>query len=256
MNPQTAATPYFHARPIDESPELMEQSYSLRFQVYCKERNFLPAAEYPNGLEKDAFDRHSVHIGVLDAWDELVATARVVNLTKAGLGLPLFRHCRVFANETELIDPDNRVVEISRLSMSRRYRRRPVDDVPERRDVRRHAFLALLKGIYQATKRMDATHWAAATERSLQRLVEQYGFPFRAIGPQTDYGGPVAPYLMRLAEFDQVILSGRIPALDDFPVGLEAEFQPRRSFERRSSFELADFAVPDRRDEAISALQS
>ena len=80
--------------------------------------------------------------------------------------------------------------------MSRRYRRRPQHGVPERRDVRRQAFLILLKGIYQATKRMEATHWLAATEKSLQRLVEQYGFPFRVIGPEANYGGPVAPYLM------------------------------------------------------------
>ena len=57
--------------------------------------------------------------------------------------------------------------------MSRRYRRRPHYGVPERRDVHRQAFLILLKGIYQATKRMEATHWLAATEKSLQRLVEQ-----------------------------------------------------------------------------------
>jgi N-acyl amino acid synthase of PEP-CTERM/exosortase system len=228
-----ATTSYFRACEIDDSPALMQQSYSLRYQVYCKERHFLPAEDYPDGLEMDAFDRYSVHVGVLDAWDELAATARVVSLTKAGAGFPLFRHCRIFADETELIEPDNNVVEISRLSMSRRYRRRPVDGVPERRDVRRQAFLTLLKGIYQATKRMDATHWLAATEKSLQRLVEQYGFPFRVIGPEADYGGPVAPYLMNLAEFDWVVLSKRIPALDDFLVGLEPQFHPRRDVARR-----------------------
>lgn len=236
--------PYFTAREIDDSPALMEQSYALRYQVYCRERKFLPAEDYPNALEHDAFDRHSVHVGVLDAWGELAATARVVSLTKAGPGLPLFRHCRINPDETELLDPDHNVVEISRLSMSRRYRRRPQDGVPERRDVRRQAFLMLLKGIYQATKRMDATHWLAATEKSLQRLVEQYGFPFRAIGPEVNYGGPVAPYLMNLAEFDQVVLSHRIPELDDFLVGLERTLHPRREVVwRQAALDLSTSGV-------------
>jgi N-acyl amino acid synthase of PEP-CTERM/exosortase system len=111
--------------------------------------------------------------------------------------------------------------------MTRDYRRRQPGGLPERRDVRREVFVTLLKAIYQATKRMGATHWLAATEKSLQRLVTQYGFPFRVIGPDADYGGPVAPYLMSLAEFDQVILSHRIPELASFLVGLEPASRPR-----------------------------
>jgi len=215
---QTTTAPYFLARPIDDSPELIAESYRLRYQVYCRERSFLAAEDYPNGQESDAFDRHSEHIGVLDPWGTLVATGRVVNLTQAGPGLPLFRHCRIFANETELIDPDNRVVEISRVAMSRRYRRKTAEGLPERRDIRGEAFLTLLKGVYHASKRMDATHWLAATEKSLHRLLEHHGFPFRVIGPPANYSGPVAPYLMNLAEFEDVVRSRRIPALDDFLV--------------------------------------
>jgi N-acyl amino acid synthase of PEP-CTERM/exosortase system len=205
----------------------MTAHYRLRYQVYCLERHFLPAANFPQGLEMDDFDRHAVHVGAMDGWETLAGTARVVKVTAAGPGLPLFQHCRIFADETELLDPDNTVVEISRLSMSRAYRRRQRNGLPERGDVRREVFLALLKAIYQATKRLGATHWVAATETSLQRLVAQYGFPFRAIGPECDYGGPVSPYLMNLAEFDQVILSRRVPELDDFVVGLEPRCNPQ-----------------------------
>jgi hypothetical protein len=87
-------------------------------------------------------------------------------------------------------------------------------------------FLALAKAIYQATKRLSATHWIVATETSLQRLLAHYGFPFRAIGPECDYGGRVSPYLMNLEQFDQVILSRRVPELDDFVVGLEPQYGP------------------------------
>ena len=54
---------YFCARTIDGQRALLEQSYRLRYQVYCLERKFLRAEDYPNGLEIDVFDRHAAHIG-------------------------------------------------------------------------------------------------------------------------------------------------------------------------------------------------
>jgi N-acyl amino acid synthase of PEP-CTERM/exosortase system len=86
--------------------------------------------------------------------------------------------------------------------------------------------LALYQVLYQVSKRRGFTHWIIAAEKGLVRLLKRYGFPFRVIGPESDYYGLVAPYLMDLSEFDKVISSGRIPALNEFLVGLEPEFRP------------------------------
>ena len=56
-----------------------------------------------------------------------------------------------------------------------------------------------------------------------------FGFPFRMIGPLIDYFGQVAPYLMDLRDFDQVILSGTRRVLRTFLDGLEPEYQPTPS---------------------------
>ncbi len=88
--------------------------------------------------------------------------------------------------------------------------------------------MTLYRELYQASKRHGFTHWLAATERSLQRLVVKYHFPFRQVGPETDYFGLVAPYLMDLADFDAEILSGDVPALSRFLDGLEPELRPTR----------------------------
>ena len=88
---------------IDDSPHLLEKSYRLRYQAYCLERRFLDAEDYPNQLEFDAFDRDSVHVGVLDADSELVGTARIVKPNSAGL--PFLLHCTLFPHETA-IRPD------------------------------------------------------------------------------------------------------------------------------------------------------
>jgi N-acyl amino acid synthase of PEP-CTERM/exosortase system len=232
------ATAHFTAQVLDESPELLTASYGLRYQVYCLERQFLPEDKYPDKLEIDAYDAHALHLGVLNASNEMVATARLVRWTR--YGLPLLAHCTTYPDQPALRNPSNRIVEVSRLSVSRRYNRRAGDenfalqgvtrraDGPERRGGG-EIVMVLYKALYQASKRHGFTHWIVATERSLQRLVARYGFPFHAIGPETDYYGPVAPYLMDLAEFDAVILSGRFPLLESFLDRLEPEFRPTRA---------------------------
>jgi N-acyl amino acid synthase of PEP-CTERM/exosortase system len=235
-------TARFHARTIDDAPELLEESYRLRYQVYCLERRFLRAEDYPNKLEVDEFDRHSIHVGAVDMQGKLAGTARVVKVTDAGL--PLLRHCTIYPAEAELFETSRRVVEVSRMAVSRHYSRRRDDGfygVPEQsgpvlaqRDrgrQRRHGgglvFLTVLKAAYQAAKRMETAHCLVGIEKSLHRIVVQYGFPCRMIGPESHYFGEVAPYAMDLKDFDNVILSRRFPVLDEFIVGLEPEFRPR-----------------------------
>jgi len=227
---------HFCARPIDDVPELLERSYHLRYQVYCLERNFLRAADYPRGLEIDPFDRYAIHIGAFDRGGELAGTVRLVQASE--LGLPMFQHCTLFPDQAAWQAATPGAVEIGRLSVSRSYRRRRNDDATfadagagyKGRDRRRHhdeIFLTMTRALYHQSKRMGATDWLVATEKSLQRLLAQYGFPFQQVGPERDYFGIVAPYRMNLDELDRVILSGQFPSLGDFLVGLEQELRPR-----------------------------
>src|SRR5687767_2281762 len=90
-------SPYFTALAVDDDPELLDASYRLRYQVYCLERQFLPAANYPDEREIDSYDSNSVHVSVINKLGETAATARLIELTEAGL--PLLDHCRLFADE-------------------------------------------------------------------------------------------------------------------------------------------------------------
>jgi N-acyl amino acid synthase of PEP-CTERM/exosortase system len=232
--------PLFQARTIDSDPRLLDQSYQVRYQVYCLERQFLNANDYPNERERDEFDDYSVHVGAVDRSGDVAGTARLVYPSR--LGLPLLHHCELYPHETVLTDPANNVVEVSRLSISRRYTRRKGDDsigppqilegedpisVPrERRRANNLLFVTLLKAIYQAAKRLRASHWVVATEPSLQRRIVQFGLPFHQAGPPAEYYGVVAAYAMSLRDFDQVILGRQIDSLDDFLIGLEPEFSP------------------------------
>jgi N-acyl-L-homoserine lactone synthetase len=203
-------------RQIDSDPRLMDESYRLRYQVYCIERGFLNAEDYPDRREHDEFDRHSLHLGVVDVEGALLATARLVKTSESGL--PLFRHCQIYARESELYQETTRVAEISRLCVSRELRQRRVGGVP--------VAITLYRAIYQASKRNGFTHCLVATEPSLQRLLASLQVPFREVGPRTDYYGPVAPYLVDLSKWDQTILSRSLPALHSFLDGLEPEYRP------------------------------
>lgn len=237
---------------IDDSPQLLETSHRLRYQAYCLERRFLRAEDYPNQLEFDDFDRDSVHVGVLGAEGQLAGTARIVKPNSAGL--PAFRHCSLFSADTTLAGEGNTVVEISRVCINRRYTRRRAEGTCEgsqavesgdyerpecgRRD---DVFATLVKAVYHATKRLGATHWLIAIEKPLRRRLARYGLPFELAGPEVDYYGRVAPYIMNMAEFDRVIIGRQFAALDDFalamPPGLWPELDKHNSrlYARRAS---------------------
>src|SRR4051812_4367815 len=63
---QAASIGGFTASVVDRTPALLDDSYRLRHQVYCNERQFLAAADYPDGLESDELDASSVHVGAID----------------------------------------------------------------------------------------------------------------------------------------------------------------------------------------------
>jgi N-acyl-L-homoserine lactone synthetase len=204
-------------RQIDDDPVLMEQSYRLRYQVYCLERNFLKASNYPDQLECDEFDRFSLHAGVISHGQQLVGTLRFVNVGMDDL--PMFRHCTVFNEYRANLRGDRvRLAEVSRLCMSRECR-----DEHARNS---RVALSLFRAGYQTSKRHGVTHWLAAMEPSLHRLLAAVGVPFRVAGPVTDYFGPVAPYVCDLHEFDECILSGTRPRLRSFLDGLEPQYHP------------------------------
>jgi N-acyl amino acid synthase of PEP-CTERM/exosortase system len=207
----------FTAALLDDDPDLLDESYRLRFLVYCVERGFLDPANYPDRLERDEFDRYSLHLGVLDSEGQLRATSRLVQVSL--LGLPLFRHCAIFSDrESEVYRPTNRVAEVSRLCMSR--------DVAEGRADRAAVIPTMYRALYQFSKRAGFTHWLVATERGLHRLLTNFGFPFRPVGPHIDYFGPVAPYIMDFQEFESILLSGSRPHLATFLDGLEPQYYP------------------------------
>jgi N-acyl amino acid synthase of PEP-CTERM/exosortase system len=208
----------FRPRILDDDPDLLEQSFRLRYQVYCVERAFLEASAYPDQRETDEFDDHSLHVGAVDASGSLAGTARVIKANRHGF--PMFRHCAFFPEVQMLDAPQVLPVEISRVAISRHCTRQS----GARR--RSEPFLTLMKAVLQAAKLAGATHLIGATDAALHRWLVHYGLPYRVSGPTVDYYGPVAACIMSLREYDEVVVGGRFPALDGFPVGWDPSMWP------------------------------
>ncbi len=229
---------YFYFEHLQAQRSLAE-SYALRFQVYCQERGFLPTEDYPEGLESDVFDHRALHFGAYYLEGGLAGTVRLV---RGALGdLPLAEKCTITPGAMPADLRTSQLAEISRLAVSRRFRRRETDGLlpdefvaspaaPDRHRDQRRGFpelvLGLYKIMYQESKRRGIAFWFAAMEPSLARLLRRFNFSFHPIGPEVDYYGPVTPYVARIADLEAEVYAHRPELLREMADGLEEDLMP------------------------------
>jgi N-acyl-L-homoserine lactone synthetase len=113
----------FKAYRVSTDEELAEV-YKLRYKVYCEEWGFEKPEDHPDGLERDEYDKNSVHFAVKTDEGKLIGTIRLI--LNSLNGFPLEKHCPININKDTL--PRNALAEISRLAISKNYRRRVEDN--------------------------------------------------------------------------------------------------------------------------------
>ncbi len=237
---------YFNFDEIDDT-QYLQESYALRYHVYCLERSFLKKDDYPSHCEIDQFDAHSAHFGVLNKNNMLVGSVRLI-LAQDG-PFPLSEHCQFFDEYKKFLDPGNpdfkKTAEISRLVVSKNYRRRKGDglyglsdlnqtppqkpsqaELKEERRRRPEIVMGLYKNMYQYSKRHGITHWLVAMEKTLFRLLTYSHFCFKEIGPKIDYYGPVRPYYASLDDVERNVIEKNPKLFWEFMEGLEPEYLP------------------------------
>ncbi len=228
-NMLSAFDEYFEVITAD-TPELLEQSFRLRYTVLCTERciSGFSAAHYPDGLETDEYDRHAHHILLKHRVSgNFIGSARLIFPDPANpeKSFPVEQHTQI---DPALIDisklPRQHTVEISRLILlgdfsKRRERRRRsgVWSVGELRDPdsrRRfpHPMLAIAVGIIRMCVRLGITHWLSAMEPSLNRLLSLYELQLDAIGPLVNYHGPRRPYHAEVSKVLDRMYTNQRPA--------------------------------------------
>lgn len=226
--------PHFHSRcwragrhgalaPQEVAEPDLTPLYRLRWQVYCEECGFVPAADHPQGLERDSHDAQAAHFGARNLRGELVGLSRLVFCSEQGL-YP-FELAGLVPHAGVQLLRDGQAAEVSRLMVRRDYRRRRGDGLsgvgdhslpPQPRNERRQGsaqiVLSLYRQMFQYSRRAGIDTWYAAMERFLPLSLQRLGLAFERIGDEGQYHGPVAPYRQDLRLLEAT-LRERHPAL-------------------------------------------
>lgn len=207
----------------------MDSIHSLRYDVYCKEKGYLDARNYPDGKEYDAYDDYSVHFAAYDSKQVLVGTARLVipgedrpfpyqDFCVPLPGIILPPRARSAEVSRLIIPPDAReqqeikekevlsfTLALSKLLGKRRSTRNQehtrVSPVANKTSSPR-ILMGLFRQMYRYSKEHGITYWYAAMERPLARMLQRYHFNFDRISEPMDYYGPVSLYLGNLERFE------------------------------------------------------
>ncbi len=172
----------------------------IRYQVYCIENAFEDAAGFPDGIEFDEFDSHSVHSLLIHrASGRAVGTTRLILPIQGALD-------RSFAIQRVCTDPGlkrlplQRTAEVSRFSISKQFRRREGDTQYEgrseargRRSIAPLMSLGLIQSLVRMSFEHGITHWCATMEPTLLRLLVPMGIHFERLGPVINFHGTRQP---------------------------------------------------------------
>lgn len=213
--------PRFHSVQVHAADtSTMNALHRLRFEVYCRERAFLPEADYPDQMESDLHDASAAHFAAFNADEEMVGYVRLL-LPDGRLQMPLFTRCTTLLPGLQM-PPAAESAEISRLMVRKDYRRRrgdllagvaaPKDTATaatERRSPTPQIMLSLYRAIFTYSLDTGVRYWFAAMERPLARALAHMGFAFKQVGAASDYFGLVTPYLADLRQ-----LEARVGALN------------------------------------------
>jgi N-acyl-L-homoserine lactone synthetase len=174
---------------IADTPGQMLECHRLRHQVYCVEREYLLGGE---GVEVDAFDARSRHALLRERFSgEVVGTVRLVLPDHDALesSFPVQAVCRVPLPDHVTL---HSTAEISRVAISK-DRRSEIETPPTL------LRLALFRAVVMLTAQHSITHWCAAMERTMLRLLKISGIHFLPHGGLVDHHGPRQPCFSEVA---------------------------------------------------------
>lgn len=118
---------------VASTPELKEEVFRIRYQVYCEELKFEPVENFPDGLERDADDDRSIHYLLRHRpTGQNVGCVRVV-LPEKKNPEAIFPLENLFPHHFDEIGRSrNNFCEVSRLAVLSQFRKRKGEsDIPE-----------------------------------------------------------------------------------------------------------------------------
>jgi N-acyl amino acid synthase of PEP-CTERM/exosortase system len=198
---------------IANTPELMKKTHQLRYEVFCQEFHFERDEDCPGGLEEDEYDAQALHCLILHRSSELPAgCVRLIHTRQDDphAPLPIERYCGdcLYPGPTHPTQlPRKSLCEISRLAVSRHFRRRqgesasPVGatqslQLSSELEIRTFPLIsmALFLAVLSMAPLSGRRDSLSVMEPWLARQLRIMGFSFQQIGEIIDYHGARAPF--------------------------------------------------------------
>ena len=204
----------FHFQKVEKGDSRLIDLFKLRYQIYCNECGFEKPEDHPGEIERDEFDDIATHFCAFDReTKEIIGTARIILPSEKNF--PIHKHFTLDQEAMAAID-GSKVGEISRLAISKDFRRRAIDkalyaenevdirDKKVHKQRRRQFELALVAGLYRCiyleSMTLGLTHWYAVMAKGLYYLLKSRGIIWHPIGPSQDYHGWRRPYVAKISE--------------------------------------------------------
>ncbi|WP_235067773.1 PEP-CTERM/exosortase system-associated acyltransferase [Micavibrio aeruginosavorus] len=208
---------------------LKEIVFRLRYEIYCVDNDMeQTSGASTSAMEKDAFDDNSLHYLLYHKMtDEPVGTVRVV---MPRTDRPLSSFPLQFVCDHPLLHMPDRVhrfCEVSRLCMTRDFRRRPGDGrvLPSYNEqdqavrmnadgttvfIRRvipFAPLGLLRAAFEGALDNGLTDCVCVMDPDQLYALQRIGLSYRVLGPRLDIGGQQQPIIFNIKHaLDNMIL--------------------------------------------------
>ena len=194
-----------------DTPDIRDEAFRLRYQVYCLEKGYEDASAFPDERETDRHDRRSVHGIVRHKKTGITAaTVRLVlpDRENPDSPFPIEQNCQASmesSREVLRVIPRNFLAEISRFAVSKDFKRRVgeagtisgigpdpdryFEQDPTGRRMIPHLILGLFTAIVRNSAENNIKYWYAVMDVSLLRLLERFGIKFLPLGGIVDYHG-------------------------------------------------------------------
>ena len=201
---------FFEVLPA-KTREILEETYRIRYQVYCVEYPYEDPAENLGGLESDSYDAHSAHCLLRyrrTGWP--AGTVRLVLPQEEKLedSFPMQEVC----GERFLHLPLATTAEVSRFSIARTFRQRegdgaypgnlqPLEKSPDARRAISNMMLGLFTAMLRMSQENGITHWCNAMDLALFRLLSRQSLYFDKIGAPIEFHGKRQPCAIAIADF-------------------------------------------------------
>lgn len=215
---------------VATTEEMINKVFEVRYQVYCIDRAFEDPMQFPDKREHDAYDPRSAH--ALIRHRRTGDSVAVVRLVLAGdnpeqshfpMEGPCIHRMSHQAQDTIAATPQQHMAEISRMAVSREFRRRLNEqesptgvtdqscyaDAEGGRRAMPYISLGLFAAILRMSVKHNVTHWMAVMEPAQLRLLKRFGVEFDHVGPVMEFHGLRRPAFTEAASLINGILRRR-----------------------------------------------